>query len=52
MHVKTGAKASDDVAEIVNRLPFRQAIIRLQLMILKALRIAYLMTVKPLASGQ
>jgi hypothetical protein len=43
---------SDKVTEIANCLPKMQAIIRLELMILKALRIAYLMTAKPLAGGQ
>jgi hypothetical protein len=39
------------LTEIVNHLPRGRAILKLQLMILKTLRIIYLTTVKPLASG-
>jgi len=46
---KRRTNISDKVAEMVDRLPKRMALCRLQLMTLKALRIAYLMTVKPLA---
>jgi len=44
---KRRTNISDKVAEIVDRLPKRMALCRLQLMTLKALRIAYLMTIKP-----
>jgi len=46
---KRGTNVSNEVLGIVNRLPKRQAIIRLELLILKALRTAYLMAVRPLA---
>ncbi|MCF3653803.1 MAG: hypothetical protein L2C94_006560 [Aigarchaeota archaeon] len=49
INTKRGVSVSNEVAEVVNLLPERQAIYRLQLIILKALWIAYLMTVKPLA---
>jgi hypothetical protein len=52
INAKRGVNVSDKVTEIANYLPKMQAIIRLELMILKALRIAYLMTAKPLAGGQ
>jgi len=42
---------SDDIIEVVNNLPERQAIPRLELMTLKALRTAYLVTVKSPAGG-
>jgi len=45
--VKKGISAPDEVTGIVNRLPKKQAILRLELLTLKALRKAYLMTVKP-----
>jgi len=51
MNVKRRASFSDKVAEVVDRLPRRMALCRLQLMTLKALRMAYLMTVKPPAGG-
>ena len=51
MCVKKGVSVSNEVAEVVNRLPRRLALYKLQLMTLKALRIAYLATVKPLAGG-
>jgi len=40
-----------EIVEIVNCLPKKEVIHKLQLTILKTLRIAYLMTVKPLAGG-
>jgi len=49
IRAKKSANFSDKVIDVVNRLPRKMALCRLQLMILKALRIAYLMTVKPLA---
>jgi hypothetical protein len=52
VNVKKHISTSDKVAEIVNHLSKKQAIPRLELMALKALRIAYLMTAKPLAGGQ
>jgi hypothetical protein len=51
IHAKRGESVSNEVAEIVNRLPRRLALYKLQLMTLKALRIAYLATVKPPAGG-
>jgi len=51
MNARKHAGALDKVAEIINCLPRWQAIIRLELMTLKALRIAYLMTTKPLTGG-
>jgi len=41
----------NETAETINHLPKKMALYKLQLMIIKALRIAYLMTVKPLADG-
>jgi hypothetical protein len=41
----------DVVAGTADRLPKRQAIYELELMTLKALRKAYLMTTKPLVDG-
>jgi len=46
---RRGVSVSDEVAEVINRLPLRQAIPRLELIILKTLRVAYLMTAKALA---
>jgi hypothetical protein len=43
---KKGVSFSDEVAEIINRLPKEKGIYKLQLMTLKALRIAYRMTTK------
>jgi len=51
LSVKKGVSVSDKVAEIVNHLPKRQAIPKLELMTLKALRITYLMTTNPTAGG-
>ena len=48
MNAKRHVSASDKVAEAVNCLPKKMALCKLQLMTVKALRIAYLMTVKPL----
>jgi len=48
-NVRKKVKFSNEIVEVSNRLPKKQAIVRLELLILKALRIAYLMTVKPLA---
>jgi len=44
---RRGVGVSNEVAEVVNHLPRRLALYKLQLMTLKALRIAYLATVKP-----
>jgi hypothetical protein len=49
--VKKGASVSNEVAEIVNRLPKRMALYKLQLMTLKILRVAYLTTMNPLVGG-
>jgi hypothetical protein len=49
MRAKRGVSVPDEVTKIVSNLPKRRAILRLELMILKKLRITYLMTVKPLA---
>jgi len=43
---------SDKVVEIANSLPKEMALYRLQLIVVKALRIAYLMTVEPPAGEQ
>ncbi len=51
IHARKSRSVSNEVAEVVNRLPRRLALYKLQLMTLKALRIAYLATVKPLAGG-
>ena len=48
-NVKKNIKFSDEIVEVSNHLPKKQAIFRLELIILKALRMAYLMTMKPLA---
>ena len=48
MNAKRHVSASDKVAEAVNCLPKKMALCKLQLMTVKALRIAYIMTVKPL----
>jgi len=48
MNAKRHVNTSDKVAEAVNCLPKKMALCKLQLMTVKALRIAYLMTVKPL----
>ena len=51
MNAKRRLNVSDMVVDIVNRLPKEQAIYRLELITLKALRIAYLMAAKSLAGG-
>jgi len=51
VNAKRRVSISDKVVEIVNHLPKEQAIYKLELMTLKALRVAYLMTVKPPAGG-
>jgi len=51
IHAKGHANVSDKVVEIINRLSKNQAIYKLELLTLKALRIAYLKTAKPLADG-
>jgi len=48
---RRGVGVSNEVAEVVNHLPKKLALYKLQLMTLKALRIAYLATVKPPAGG-
>ena len=50
-NVKRNVNVSDKVIEIVNRLPRKLAIPKLEVMILKTLRIAHLMTANTLASG-
>jgi len=47
MGAKKGVNFSDEVTEIINRLPKKQAIYKLELMTLKALRIAHRMATKP-----
>jgi hypothetical protein len=47
LNAKKGANISDSIVEVVNRLPKEKAIYRIQLMILKSLRIAYLLTTNP-----
>jgi hypothetical protein len=47
LNAKKNANISDTITEIVNRLPKEKAIYRIQLMILKSLRIAYLLTTNP-----
>ena len=49
-HAKRGV--SNEAAKVVNHLPLRQGVFKLELIILKILRIAYLMTAKPLADEQ
>jgi len=51
VNAKRRVNISNEVTEIVNHLPKKMALCKLQLMTVKALRIAYLMTVKPLADG-
>jgi hypothetical protein len=51
MCIKRGVSASNEVLEIINRLPKKKAILKLELLTLKALRITYLMTTKTLADG-
>jgi hypothetical protein len=51
IHARKGRSVSNEVAEVVNHLPRRLALYKLQLMTLKALRIAYLTTIKPLTGG-
>jgi len=46
-HAKSRKGFSDEVMEVVNYLPKKKAILKLELIILKALRTAYLTTVKP-----
>ena len=50
-NAKRQANVSDGVVEIVKHLPKKQAIYKLESMTLKALRIAYLMTMESLAGG-
>ena len=52
IRARKNMNVSDRVAEIANSLPKEMALYRLQLIVVKALRIAYLMTVKPLAGEQ
>jgi hypothetical protein len=47
INAKKNANISDTITEIVNRLPKEKAIYKIQLMILKSLRIAYLLTANP-----
>jgi len=49
INAKKDASISDKVIEVVNCLPKKRAISKLEVMILKMLRIAYLMTTNPLA---
>jgi len=51
MNSRKRVGVSDKIIEVINNLPRWQAIIRLELMALKALRIAYLTTMKPLTGG-
>ena len=53
LNAKKNASVPEKVADVVNHLPFSQAISRLELMTLtlKVLRMAYLTTVKPLTDG-
>ena len=51
LSVKKGVSVSDKVAEIVKHLPRRQAILRLELMALKALKAAYSTTTNPITGG-
>jgi len=44
MNTKRHVNVLDNVVEIVNRLPMEKAIYKLELMALKALRIAYILT--------
>jgi len=47
INVKRRANVLNNIAEIVNSLPKEKAIYKIQLMILKALRRAYLLTINP-----
>jgi hypothetical protein len=47
INAKKNACILDIITEIANRLPKERAIYRIQLMILKSLRIAYLLTTNP-----
>jgi hypothetical protein len=49
IHARQHPNVLKKITEIVNNLPKEKAMYRLELMTLKALRIAYLMTAKPLA---
>jgi hypothetical protein len=51
MCIKRGVEVPDKVAEIIGHLPKEQAIFKLELLTLKALRITYLMIMKLLAGG-
>jgi len=51
VRAKKHANIPAEIVDIVNHLPKEVALCKLQLTILKALQIAYLMTVKPLAAG-
>jgi hypothetical protein len=47
LNAKKNANISDNIVEVINRLPKEKAIYKIQLMILKFLRIAYLLTANP-----
>jgi hypothetical protein len=47
INAKKNTNISDSIAETINRLPKEKAIYRIQLMILKSLRIAYLLRTNP-----
>jgi hypothetical protein len=47
LNAKKDANISDNIVEVINRLPKEKAIYKIQLMILKFLRIAYLLTANP-----
>jgi hypothetical protein len=47
LNVKKNASISNTITEIADRLPKEKAIYKIQLMILKSLRIAYLLTANP-----
>jgi hypothetical protein len=49
MCAKRSVTISDDVAGIIDHLPLRQAIPKLEVITLKALRAVYLTAMKPLA---
>jgi len=50
-NAKKNASVLNEIAEIANRLPKNQAVYELELITLKAMRIAYLRTMKLLADG-